>query len=143
MSEKTDHDLDQRRVRRLEQAIASGDREAIRRAGGQRGPEVAEARKRLQVRRVAREQREKRAAEAKATAEQKAQSAEHKGGQGKEQSAARSAQQGQGNAVRTSPAATRGQTAQRSSTPMRDAAIDRQKALAAQRQRDRADVRSR
>lgn len=126
MTEKDQHDLDQRRVKRLEQAIASGDKEAIRRAGGQRGREAAEARKRLQVRRVAREQREKRAAD---TAERKVEQP------GKEP---------QGRASgRTSPTAARGQTAERSSTPLRDAAIARQQAMAAQRQRDRADVRSR
>lgn len=65
--------LDQRRVRRVEAAIAAGDEQAIQRSGGAGTAEAKEARRRVTVRRMAKEGREKRAEQIKADAERRRQ----------------------------------------------------------------------
>ncbi len=70
-NEEDQKHLDQRRVRRVEAAIATGDEQAVQRAGGAGTEEAKEARRRVTVRRMAKEGREKRAEQIKADAEQR------------------------------------------------------------------------
>lgn len=168
MSEKDRHGVNEDRVRRLERAVAAGDEQAIRAAGGAGSREGREAARRVTVRRTAIEQRRKRDEAAKAEKEKgRAEKAKEQAGKGEDAPEAASGKgdgkqsgtplrdasvtrQQQSSGVATPDrAVTAGRQVAatsppaRSATPLRDAAIARQRTFAAQRQLGRVDARGR
>ncbi|GAA4658864.1 hypothetical protein [Gordonia humi] len=139
MSEEEQRHLDQRRTRRLEAAMAAGDEQAIQRAGGAGTAEAKEARRRVQVRRAAREGRQKRAEQIKAEQAQREQKKAQTGAQAQSGSTAQAGHRPATGADRRQQVAARADQARSAPVERRVQEVKDMNRRAAQSARERAE----